>query len=175
MSEKTVHGTKVRVVRDDITLLDVDAFVYYAQPDLELGSGLGSAITLRGGPSIKKELDGQGPLGVGDALVSGAGELKAQHIVHAVGPRFQEPEIEDKLRATLSSAFKAAEQAGIKRLALPAMGCGFYGVAPEVSAKVTAEALDAHLGNGARLEEVVICVIDHGELPPFEKHLKNLS
>ena len=52
-----IGDSHVRLIRGDITDLDVQAFVFYAKPDLKLGSGFGTAISVRGGPSIQKELD----------------------------------------------------------------------------------------------------------------------
>lgn len=54
--EKKVNQTVVRLQRGDLTALPVDAFVYYARENLELGSGYGTAIASRGGDAIKKEL-----------------------------------------------------------------------------------------------------------------------
>ena len=85
-----VNNSVVRLVKDDVTDLEVDAFVFYAQHDLALGSGFGTAISARGGPAVQKELEGQGPLATCEVVVSGAGNMKADHIIHAVGPRFQE-------------------------------------------------------------------------------------
>ena len=52
-----IHRSVMRLIQDDITELDVDAFVFYAEPNLKLGSGFGTAISVRGGPTIQKELD----------------------------------------------------------------------------------------------------------------------
>ena len=54
---KKVNQSTVRLVQQDITDLEIDAFVYYASPDLQLGAGFGNAISMRGGPTIQKELD----------------------------------------------------------------------------------------------------------------------
>ena len=92
-----IGSTTVRLIRGDISALeDVDAFVFYAQEDLALGSGFGTAITVRGGPTIQKELEGLAPVQTAGAVVSEAGNLKAKHIVHAVGPRFNEDDMEGK-------------------------------------------------------------------------------
>ena len=85
MMERRLNGAVVRVVQGDITDLEVEAFVYDARPDLVLGSGYGGAIAQRGGPAIQAELKTKGPLEVGQATVSGAGNLKAKHIVDLKG------------------------------------------------------------------------------------------
>ena len=70
-----INRTVVRLIKDDITDLDVDAFVFYAQPDLQLGAGFGNAISVRGGPTIQKELENLGPVATGEAVVSEGGNL----------------------------------------------------------------------------------------------------
>ena len=47
--EKKIKGCTIRLVKHDITDFETQAFVYYAQHDLKLGSGFGNAIAARGG------------------------------------------------------------------------------------------------------------------------------
>lgn len=171
----TVHRSVVRVLQGDLTNLDVDAFVFYARSDLVLGSGFGTAISVRGGASIQKELKELGPLAVGAAVVTSAGNLKARHIVHAVGPRFQEPDTDAKLRATVLSALKAAESMGVKRIALPPMGAGFYGVPLELCARIMIEAIKSHLQGETGIAEVILCVMDQREQAIFDRQLATSS
>ncbi len=176
MKEKQIKNSSLKVLRDDITLMDVNAFVYYAQHDLKLGSGFGGAISGRGGPAVQKELDELGEVRTCDAVVSGAGELKAQYIIHAVGPRFQEPEIEAKLRTTVENVLARAEEKGVETLALPPMGVGFYGIPIQLSAQVTLETIAKHLEEKeTKLKEVVVCLTDHHEMAPFVATLEKLN
>lgn len=161
---------EVRLIRGDITMLDVDAFVFYAQPDLVLGSGFGGAIAVRGGVSIQKELNelaAHGPLPVGAAVVTGGGKLKARHIIHAVGPRFKEADTEGKLRRTVLACLEAASEHGVKTLAFPLMGSGYYGVPLAVSSRVMLEAFDSHSARGAGLQEIIVCVFDTPQFQAF--------
>jgi O-acetyl-ADP-ribose deacetylase (regulator of RNase III) len=175
MTQKVIRGKTLTLVQGDITDLDVEAFVFYARPDLKLGTGFGGAIAQRGGPSIQEELNGLGPLEPGEAVVTHAGNLKAKRIIHAVGPRHHEPDEEPKLRAAVRSALRAAEEAGLKQVALPAMGAGFYGVSLDLCSKVMVEEIAGHLGNEARLSEVVLCVLDQRELKPFSARVTALG
>lgn len=161
----------IRLVRGDITMLDVDAFVFYAQPDLVLGSGFGGAIAVRGGASIQKELNelaSKGPLPLGSAVVSRGGKLKARNIIHAVGPRFKEADTEGKLRKTVLACLEAAEEHGVKTLAFPLMGSGYYGVPPGVSSRVMLEAFETHGARGTGLQEITVCVFDTPQHTAFE-------
>ncbi|MFC1500359.1 macro domain-containing protein [Candidatus Zixiibacteriota bacterium] len=163
-----INQSVIRLIRDDVTDIEVDAFVYYAQHDLALGSGFGGAIAVRGGPSVQKELDGLGPLETGEAVVSGAGNLKADSIIHAVGPRFQEENIEEKLRTTMMNTLRCAEEKGFRRIAFPAMGAGYYGILPAVSAEVMMEAIKSHLETQTEIQELIICVFDTPQFDAFQ-------
>jgi O-acetyl-ADP-ribose deacetylase (regulator of RNase III) len=166
--EKTLGRTAVSLIIGDITEIEVDAFVFYARPDLKLGTGFGTAISTRGGPKIQEELDELAPVATGQAVVTGAGKLKAKSIVHAVGPRFQEEGMAGKLRETVLSSLKAAEEKDVKTLALPAMGAGFYGVPLADCARVMVDTLKTYLQGRTGLERAIICVLDAREYAPFE-------
>jgi O-acetyl-ADP-ribose deacetylase (regulator of RNase III) len=171
----TVHHSLVRLVRADITALEVEAIVFYARPDLALGSGFGSAIARRGGGSIKKELDAIGQVAVTEAVVTTGGTLKAGRIVHAVGPAFQEPDLEKKLRQTVINALKRADAEQIRQIAFPAMGAGFYGIPLARCAEVLVAALKAYLSGDTGLREVIFCANDNREYLAFEAGLAALD
>jgi O-acetyl-ADP-ribose deacetylase (regulator of RNase III) len=170
-----IHNSTLRLVKGDITLLEVQAFVFYAQHDLKLGSGFGTAITLRGGPSIQEELDPLAPVETTDVVVSKAGKLGCDYILHAVGPRFREDEIEGKLRTTVLNCLREAEAKGITSLAFPAMGAGFYGIKLPVCAEVTLRAIRDYLSQETAIEEIVICLLDTREYQPFAEYLSAMA
>jgi len=175
IAEKVINNKMLKVVKDDITNLDIDCFVYYATSDLKLGSGFGGAITVRGGPGIQKELDELGPIKIGQAIISSAGELKAKSIIHANGPKFQEEDTPGKLKTTIINSLKLADEKGIKKIAFPPMGTGFYGVLLPESAAITTSTIKEYLEGDTGLEEVVISVIDKREFLPFEAKLNELN
>ena len=108
-------------------------------------------------------------------MVTEAGKLTASFIVHAVGPRFNEDDIEGKLRTTVSNSLKAADERSVKRIALPAMGAGFYGVPLDLCARVTVQTIKSYLEGETEIQEVIICVIDRREFAPFEAQLASLN
>jgi O-acetyl-ADP-ribose deacetylase (regulator of RNase III) len=170
-----INRTTIRLIKYDITDLDIEAFVFYAQPDLTLGSGFGGAIAVRGGPTIQKELEQLAPVATGEAVVSAAGNLKAQHIIHAVGPRFQEQDTETKLYTTVLNCLKRAEEKGIEQIAFPAMGAGYYGILPEVSARVMMDVFKNRLAGECSIKEIVICVLDTPQYNSFKAALAALD
>ncbi len=180
MTESVLQGTEVnqsvvRLVKGDVTELEVDAFVFYAQHDLALGSGFGGAIAVRGGPSVQKELDELGPLEAGEAVVTAAGNMTVDFIVHAVGPRFREDGIEEKLRITMDNALQRAEEKGITTIAFPLMGAGYYGVPNDVSARVMVSAIKRHLEGETDIREVTVCVFDTPQYESVQTALEALE
>jgi len=166
--QKKIHNCNLRLIQQDITDFDVEAFVFYAQSDLELGSGFGSAITRRGGQAIKTELDKIGSLPLMEAAITTGGELKAKYLVHAVGPVFQEEQIEEKLRATILNALKRAEEKRIRQIAFPPMGAGFYGIHIANCREIMIRTFEEHLSRGSLLKEIIICANDAREYRAFQ-------
>src|SRR4030065_1560345 len=119
--ERKVKQSLIRLMKGDITALEIEAFVYYARPDLVLGTGFGGAISVRGGPKIQEELKKLGVIGTGEAVTTSAGNMKAKYIIHAVGPRLQEEDLEGKLRTTTLNGLRQGGGKGMKGLWLPAM------------------------------------------------------
>ena len=158
----------IHLEKRDLIMMDIETIVYYAQHNLVLGSGFGNSITVRGGGSIQEELKTFGTISTGDAVITSAGELKSNYIIHAVGPRFQESDIEEKLITTMKNILRIAEEKKIHEIGFPPMGTGFYGIPLELSARVMFNVLRDHLAGDANLEKVVISVIDQREFKAFQ-------
>ena len=77
--------TRILLLEGDLTDQAVDAIVNAANSALVLGSGVAGAIASRGGASIQRECDAHGPIEVGGAAITGAGDLPARFVIHAAG------------------------------------------------------------------------------------------
>ena len=73
MVERRIGERVVRLIRGDLTALDVEAFVFDIDSDMKLGAGFGSAIQRRGGIVIQKELEQIGSCPTGEAVVTATG------------------------------------------------------------------------------------------------------
>lgn len=174
--ELKIDGKVVRLTVGFITNLEgVDAIVYYARPDLTLGAGFGTAIATQGGPKVQEELKQVGGSAVTEVVVTGGGNLSARHILHAVGPRFQEEDGDAKLRATMVNTLRKAEELKLRKIAFPAMGSGFYGIPLDQCAQVTLLAAKDFLKSAAELTEILFCLRDLREFKVFQQELKTLA
>jgi O-acetyl-ADP-ribose deacetylase (regulator of RNase III) len=172
MAEKRIGNRVLRLVRGDITDMEIEAFVFDITDDVKLGSGFGGAIQQRGGIVIQKQLDEIGSCATGEAVVTEAGILKADWIIHANGPKFREEDEESKLRNTVQAALARAEEKGVKRLAFPPMGTGLYQVPLDLCTRVMVDTISEHLGNGSTLDEVLIVAPDNREFNPFKAKIE---
>jgi len=172
--ERKVSRTVVRLMQGDLTALEVDAFVHYAKENLDLGSGYGTAIQSRGGGAVKKEVEKIGGVRMGEAVMTTAGGMNAKHIIHACGPKFQEADTERKLCDCMNSALRIANENGLKTVAFPPMGAGFYGVPLALCARVMIETIRSAAATGTPLEEIVICTVDGREFLAFQDQVEAL-
>lgn len=138
----------------DITDESVDAIVNAANSDLVLGSGVAGAIREKGGPSIQKECTAHGPIQVGEAAVTGAGDLDAKFVVHAAGMPPGGSADEASVRSSLRASLALAAEKGCTSIAVPAIGAGVGGFSPQRCAEVSIEEARSHLAGETSLEEV---------------------
>ncbi len=130
---------RVVIKKGDITAEKVDAVVNPANTRLIMGGGVAGAIKRKGGKEIEDEARAQGPVEIGQAVLTGAGKLPAKWVIHSptMGMDFQTDEA--KIRASVRAAVELALQKGIKSVAFPAMGTGVGGFPYEKAAKVMYE------------------------------------
>lgn len=173
-SIKKIKQCKINLVKDDLTAMDIEAIVFYANPDLSLGSGYGNEISMRGGPSIKKELEVIKSCETGKAVITNGGELKAKYIIHAVGPRFQEIDSNQKLKETIINSLNIASEAGISQIGFPPMGSGFFGIPLIDCANLMLESFREFLEEGSTIKEITLVAKDLRELKPFQDALASI-
>jgi O-acetyl-ADP-ribose deacetylase (regulator of RNase III) len=138
----------------DITAEAVDAIVNAANSALALGAGVAGAIRAKGGPQIQAECDAHGRIAVGDAALTGAGDLDARFVIHAASmpPGGQANEI--SVRTSLRRSLELAAEQGCRTVAVPAIGAGVAGVPVRRSAEVLLDEARRHLEGETPIEEI---------------------
>ncbi|MBI4464537.1 MAG: macro domain-containing protein, partial [Acidobacteria bacterium] len=118
---------QIEIIQGDITEADVEAIVNAANNDLQLGGGVAGAIRRKGGPSIQQACDRIGPVAIGEAAITGGGQLKARYVIHAASMELGGRTTPESLEASTRHSLLRAEEKKIKSLAFPAIGTGIAG------------------------------------------------
>jgi O-acetyl-ADP-ribose deacetylase (regulator of RNase III) len=179
-TEETFLDGRVVVVIGDITRLDVDAIVNAANSTLMGGGGVDGAIHRVGGPAILeacreiRRTDYPKGLPTGEAVITTAGNLPAQHVIHTVGPiygRHDGRESELLASCYLKSLQLAAEHS-LKSIAFPAISTGAFGYPQVEAAQVSSEAIANYFLTDNQISEVRLVFIQPHSAKLFLKHQK---
>jgi O-acetyl-ADP-ribose deacetylase len=166
---------KISLRQGDLTEADVDAIVNAANNDLMLGGGVAGAIRVKGGPAIQQECDKIGTIPLGEAAITGAGLLRARHVIHAASMRLGESTSEENLRAATRNSLMRADENSLKTIAFPAIGTGIAGFPIERCAHAMLEEVRAHLSGPTTLERVEFVLFDRRSLEVFERTLAEMK
>jgi O-acetyl-ADP-ribose deacetylase (regulator of RNase III) len=163
----------VELVEGDITELEADAIVNAANEYLKHGGGVAAAIVRKGGWVIQEESDRyvreHGPVPVGGVAVTGAGRLKARYVIHAVGPRYGDPQGDEKLASAIRNSLLKAEELGLESIALPAISTGVFGYPYERCARIMARVLKEFAPSAKSLKRVIVCLYGREAYETFRR------
>ena len=163
------NGKKLRLVVGDITKIRVDAIVNAANSGLRGGGGVDGAIHRAGGSAIMRELDeiraSSGGCPTGSAVVTTAGALPAQYVIHAVGPVYQDGKHGEA--AHLASCYRKslglAEERGARTVSFPAISTGIYGYPTNEAAEIALDSIAQYFEQtSSGVREVLFVLFDQG-------------
>lgn len=124
------------VVDGDITQLEVDAIANAANNHLWMGAGVAGAIKRAGGEEIEREAVALGPIEVGDAVATGAGQLAARWVIHGAVMGQDLRTSGELIERTTARCLALADELGARTLALPAFGTGVGGFPVDECARI---------------------------------------
>jgi len=162
---------RITLLEGDLTEQAVDAIVNAANAELRLGSGVAGAIARRGGPAIGEECARHGPIAVGEAAVTGAGQLAARWVIHAAGMPLGGRATPESVERALRAALERAVEHGVRTLAVPAIGAGVGGVALQTCAEISiacARRFAEEQGDAGPLEEIRFVLMGEPAYRVFE-------
>ncbi|MBN2244918.1 MAG: macro domain-containing protein [Candidatus Aminicenantes bacterium] len=167
-------GSRIKLIKGNIALLDVDAIVNAANKSLILGGGVAGAIRSLGGPSIQEECDQIGPIKVGEAVITHGGRLKARHVIHAAGPVYGEGDEEQKLERATINSLTIAYKLKFKDIAFPAISTGIFHFPLKRCSEIMLASSFHFVSTHKYPLEIYYCLFDTAALNVFESTFEDL-
>jgi O-acetyl-ADP-ribose deacetylase (regulator of RNase III) len=164
----TVHRIAVHIA--DITTLAVDVIVNAANESLLGGGGVDGAIHRAAGPELLAECRTLGGCPTGQAKITKAYRLPAQHVIHTVGPVWHggtrgEPEL---LASCYRESLRLAVAHDLRSIAFPAISCGIYRYPVSAAAQIAIDTTAAFLAADQSLTEVIFACFGPEVLHAFQ-------
>jgi O-acetyl-ADP-ribose deacetylase len=159
--------------RGSIIDLEVDAIVNAANPSLLGGGGVDGVIHRAAGPGLREECLRLAGCRPGDARITGGHNLKARHVIHAVGPiwRGGDQGEDGLLAACYRNALMLARQADCRSLAFPAISTGVYGYPKDRAARIAVSTIVAETGVDPDPPRVFLCALPTSDARFIERAL----
>jgi O-acetyl-ADP-ribose deacetylase (regulator of RNase III) len=156
----------------DVATIGCEAYVNAANNELWMGAGVAGARKTAAGGEVEREGVEQGPIEVGDAVVTSAGRMPspARAIIHAAAMGFTDRTqiyaSAETVSAATRRALQLADEHGLTSIAFPALGTGVGGLEIDACAIAMVSAVREHLAAGSAIQRIVFVV--HGSGPAGE-------
>jgi O-acetyl-ADP-ribose deacetylase (regulator of RNase III) len=176
-----INGATLRLKQGDITREATDAIVNAANSGLMGGGGVDGAIHRAGGPAIleecKKTVAAQGRLPTGQAVITTAGNLPSNYVIHTVGPVWRggssgEP---DLLASAYRESLRLAAAERLASVAFPAVSAGIYGYPLKEAADIAVGTAAEFLKTPSSVKDVVFVLYNDQTYAAFGKALEALN
>jgi O-acetyl-ADP-ribose deacetylase (regulator of RNase III) len=176
----TVNKATLSIIQGDITRQATDAIVNAANSGLMGGGGVDGAIHRAGGPAILEEcrkiVARQGRLPAGQAVITTAGNMKAAHVIHTVGPIWQggsqgETEL---LVSAYRESLKLAAANNLSSISFPSISTGAYGYPVDKASWIALKTVVAFLSKATSIIEVVFVLFDSRTFEAYAIALRDI-
>lgn len=160
----------VEIMQGNLVNQDVEVIVNAANSSLLGGGGVDAAVHQAAGPELLEECRKIGGCPTGEARITMGYGLRADRIIHAVGPRYRRvPEDAVLLARAYRSALQLAERHWLPRIAFPAISTGAYAYPVNEAAAIALLEVRTHLETRTRIKLVRFVLWDTRTERAFEQ------
>jgi O-acetyl-ADP-ribose deacetylase (regulator of RNase III) len=177
MLQVRINGKLLELIQGDITGQETAAIVNAANSGLRGGGGVDGAIHRAGGPEIMAECLRLGGCPTGSACLTSAGRLKADYVIHAVGPVWRggssgEP---DLLAGAYQRSLAIADEKKLRSISFPSLSTGAYRYPLDAAAAIALSTVIDHLRGETSLEKAVFVLFNRRSLDAYAHALADLE
>jgi len=173
----SVYQSTLEVVQGDITQQDTESIGNAANSALAGGGGVDGAIHRAGGPSIMSELKAKyHGCPTGSAVITAGGNLKAQYVIHAVGPRYSgSPKDPELLSGAYRKSLELCSQNKISSIAFPSISTGIYGYPVEEASRIALNTVIDYLKDHPEIKLVRFILFDSKTFDVYIESLREIT
>jgi serine/threonine-protein kinase len=165
----------IQVVVTDPGKLSVQGVVRAVRPDLSPVDAKARDLLSAAGRELEERLARIGPIPVGGAVLTPAGRLDADFLIHVVVMSDEEPQSSMSIQRALRNGLRRAADWGLESLAVPALGLGAGSIDAEIPARALVDLLFNHLDEGVPPLDLTIAVASEYEATLFERLVQEAS
>ena len=169
---------RIKLIKGDITKVEVEAIVNAANSSLLGGGGVDGAIHRAGGAAILEDCmkirARQGGCATGEAVITTAGKLPAKQVIHTVGPVWSGQNKKEKaqlLADCYRNSMLLAVEHDLKTIAFPNISTGIYRFPKEKAAGIAIQVVKDFLGQNEAIEKVIFICFDKENYQIYEELL----
>ncbi len=173
----TVHQSILEIVQGDITQQDTEAIGNAANSALAGGGGVDGAIHRGGGPNLMSELRAKYKgCPTGSAVITSGGNLKANYVIHAVGPRYSgSPKDAELLSSAYRKSLELCTQNKISSIAFPSISTGIYGYPVEEASRIALKTAMDYLKEHPEMKLVRFVLFDSKTYDVYKESFKKMA
>jgi len=152
----------------DVAAIGCEAYVNAANNELWMGAGVAGALKRAAGDSVEREAVEQGPIDVGEAVITSSGAMPppARAIIHAAAMGFTDRTqiyaSRESVAAATRNALRLCDERQLTSIAFPALGTGVGGLEIEECASSMVAAVRDYLASESGIKRVVFVVRGSG-------------
>ena len=161
----------IEVVQGDIANLRASGILRPVSAEWEPVSSVARRIEIAAGAQVIEQCEKLGELPVGSAVLTSAGGLDSDYIIHAIVRSADQPVSQSTVQRALQNALRRCTEWGIERLAVPPLGTGAGNLDAEDAASVMVPVLLEHMREAQHPARVTIVVDSEYEFEVFRNEL----
>lgn len=179
--QKELEKERIKLLKGDITKLNVDAIVNAANNSLLGGGGVDGAIHKAGGEQILKECiqirNKQGGCKTGEAVITTGGKLKAKFVIHTVGPVWNGGNMQEKelLEKCYRNCLQLALENNVHSIAFPCISTGVYNFPKKLAAQIALRTALEIIAKEKRIEKLIFICYDDENYRIYEDLMNKTS
>lgn len=174
---------KIKIGKSDLEIIpgkiekqDTEAIVNAANRKLAPGGGVSGAIHSEAGPKLWEECKNIGSCEEGEAKITEGFELKADYVIHTVGPVYEKDSENSKiLENCYKNCLEIAEKNDIESISFPSISTGSFGYPIKEAGEIALNSITKYLERGSKINLVRIVLFNSQDFDTYQEILENLK